>query len=189
MRTSNFFYSKGNLTTSLNKTVSTVSFRGNLRSSVIYYLISLCQKSLLSTLIFTKANTFGLLSLFNWAPLLGSWAVWISTLVFSLHILKLSTSEGNVHCCIHIQNTLRIKKEEEGAVLFLFSSVSLCFCYMGFVSLIWLSGSEFLDSLREQVSLLNFDFGFYVLIMNLCCVCLFNLVMRFSFRVLICCGS
>jgi hypothetical protein len=61
-------------------------------------------------------------------------------------------------------NTSRIKKEEEGAVLFLFSSVSLCFCYMGFVSLIWLSGSEFLDSLREQVSLLNFDFGFYVLI-------------------------
>lgn len=57
-------------------------------------------------------------------------------------------------------NTSRIKKEE-GAVLFLFSSVSLCFCYMGFVSLIWLSGSEFLDSLHERVSLLNFDFGFF----------------------------
>lgn len=115
-----FFFSKGYLTTSLNKTVSTVSFRGNLRSSVIYYLISLCQKSLLSTLIFTKGNTFGLLSLFNWAPLLGSWSAWISTLGFSLHILKLSTSEGNVHCCIHIQILQELKKKKELS----------CFCFL-----------------------------------------------------------
>lgn len=144
MRTGNFFHSKGYLTTSLNKTVSTVSFRGNLRSSVILLFDKPMPKKSPFNFNFYKGQYFRSLVSFQLSPTFRFMVGVDFHSCFLFKHFKIVYIWRQRALLYPHPNTSRIKKEEEGAVLFLFSSVSVFLlhgiCFFDLTLWLWILG-------------------------------------------------